>query len=55
MGRINVTFSIFAELCAPTTDHVLKTDDVVILTLLLADTYSGAHKVCGQKYPDALS
>ena len=55
MGRINVTFSIFAELCAPTTDRVLKPDDVVILTLLLADTYSGAHKVCGQKCPDALS
>ena len=27
---------------------------LVILTLLLADTYLGAHKVCGQKYPDAL-
>ena len=54
MGRINVTLSIFAELCAPNC-RIPRTDDVVILTLLLADTYSGAHKVCRQKYPDALS
>ena len=43
MGRINVTSSIFAELCAPTTDHVLKTDDSILAegAIALSVTLSG--------------